>query len=263
VRNAGAQKGLADGVKALCADPPRDAVVLIEATDLKKGAALRSAVELAGCAMALPCYADEAKSIDALIDEELQKARMLLTPDARQALRRSLGGDRLASRGEITKLTLYALGKSEIGLDDVRTVTGNVSDLSVDDAIDRMLEGNIAELDAVVTRFTLSGSQSFLLLAAAIRQMQAIHLMRGMMEAGSGNAASAVAAARPPILFWRRKIIEQAVGQWSVEALARALARLHAAVLQTRRRPDLSAAITRQTLLAIAVEGARMVQKNR
>ena len=39
VRNAAAQKGLADAVKALCADPPRDAIVLIEAGDLKKGVA--------------------------------------------------------------------------------------------------------------------------------------------------------------------------------------------------------------------------------
>ena len=39
VRNAGAQKGLAEQVKLLCAEPPGDAVVLIEAGDLKKGVA--------------------------------------------------------------------------------------------------------------------------------------------------------------------------------------------------------------------------------
>ena len=45
VRDAGAHKGFADAVKALAATPLADAIVLIEAGDLKKGAALRSAVE--------------------------------------------------------------------------------------------------------------------------------------------------------------------------------------------------------------------------
>jgi DNA polymerase-3 subunit delta len=47
IRNAGQQKGLADEVKLLLAEPPRDAIVLIEAGELKKGAALRTTVE--GC----------------------------------------------------------------------------------------------------------------------------------------------------------------------------------------------------------------------
>ena len=45
VRDAGAHKGFADAVKALAAAPLADAIVLIEAGDLKKGAALRTAVE--------------------------------------------------------------------------------------------------------------------------------------------------------------------------------------------------------------------------
>ena len=136
VRNAAGQKALADDVKALLAEPPRDAIVLIEAGDLKKGAPLRAAVEASRPGMALPCYADEARDIDAVIDDELQKAGMSLTLEARQALRRNLGGDRLASRGEIEKLVLYAHGRSEIGLDDVKAMTGDVSGLSVDDAVD-------------------------------------------------------------------------------------------------------------------------------
>jgi hypothetical protein len=94
VRNAAGQKGLADEVKTLLAEPPRDATILIEAGDLKKGAPLRSAVETAEGAMALPCYADDGRDIEAVIDDELRKANLTMTLDARQALRRNLGGDR-------------------------------------------------------------------------------------------------------------------------------------------------------------------------
>ncbi len=256
LRNAGAQKALADDVKALVSAPPRDAIILIEAGDLKKGAGLRATVEASSIAMALPCYADEARDVDAVIEDELSKARMAISDDARQALRRNLGGDRLATRGEISKLVLYAHGNREISLADVEAMTGDVSGLSVDDAVDGMLDGRVDAFDAVFTRHALNGSQAYLVLAAAMRQMQAIQLMRAGMA--GRNAAAAVAAARPPVFFARRKTIERAVERWSVESLQRALGRLQAAVLATRRRPDLAVPIARQALLGIAVESARL-----
>jgi DNA polymerase-3 subunit delta len=100
VRGASNQKGLADQVATLAADPPPDTFVLVEAGDLKKGAALRAAVEPAAAAMALPCYADEGRTLDALIDAEMQAVGVTITLEARQALRQSLGGDRLATRGD-------------------------------------------------------------------------------------------------------------------------------------------------------------------
>ncbi|MER9067389.1 DNA polymerase III subunit delta [Mesorhizobium sp. M0902] len=261
VRNAGAQKALADDVKALTSEPARDAIILIEAGDLKKGVGLRAVVEAADNAMALPCYADEARDIDTVIDDELRKAGMSMTLEARQALRRNLGGDRLASRGEIEKLVLYAHGQAEIGLDDVKATSGDVSGLSFDAAVDALLEGRIADFDTAFTRHCQSGGQPFLVLSSAMRQLQAIQAMRGQMDAGGRNAASVVAAARPPVFFSRRKLVEKALERWSSEALGRALNRLQTAILQTRRRPDLSVALARQALLGIAVESARLAQR--
>src|SRR5690606_38236859 len=86
IRGAGAHKQLADEVKALAADPPREAVVVIEAGDLKKGAPLRSAVVAAGAAMALPCYADEGRAIEGVIDEVLGREKLTIAIEARQAL---------------------------------------------------------------------------------------------------------------------------------------------------------------------------------
>ena len=262
VRNAGAQKRLADDIKLLVSEPPRDAVILIEAGELKKGVGLRSVVEGAKCAMALPCYGDEDKDIDTIIDEELTKARMTMTLEARQALRRSLGGDRLASRGEIEKLVLYMHGAAEIVLDDINATTGDVSGQSLDDAIDALLEGRIVAFDTIFTRYCQDGGgQAFQALAAAMRQFQAIHAMRGTVETGRQNAAGAVAAQRPPIFFARRKLMEKALERWNSAALTRALGRLQTAILQTRRRPDLSAALARQALLGIAVESARLQRR--
>ncbi|PBC05667.1 DNA polymerase III subunit delta [Mesorhizobium sp. WSM3860] len=261
IRNASGQKALADDIKALTAEPARDALILIEAGDLKKGTGLRAIVEAAGNAIALPCYADEARDLDSVIDDELRKAGMSMTLDARQALRRNLGGDRLASRGEIDKLVLYAHGKKEIDLDDVNALSGDVSGASFDAAVDAMLDGKVGDFDIAFTRHCASGGHPFLVLSSAMRQLQAIQVMRGQIESGGRNAASVVAGARPPVFFSRRKLLEKTLERWNSEALGRALNRLQTAVLQTRKRPDLSEALARQALLGIAVESARLGQR--
>lgn len=261
VRNAGVQKSLAEDVKVLVTEPPRDAIVLIEAGDLKKGAGLRAIVEGADNAMALPCYADEGRDIDTVIDDELKKAGLSMDMDARQFLRRNLGGDRLASRGEIEKLILYAHGHERITLEDVRATSGDVSGLSFDDAVDALLEGRTADFDTAFLRHCQAGNQAFLILSAAMRQFQAIHAMRGAMEADGRNAAAVVASHRPPVFFSRRKLVEKTLERWDNEAIGRALTRLQNAVLQTRRRSDLSEALARQALLGIALESNRIAQK--
>ncbi|MDX8520999.1 DNA polymerase III subunit delta [Mesorhizobium dulcispinae] len=261
VRNASGQKALADDIKALTAEPARDAIILIEAGDLKKGTGLRAIVEAAGNAMALPCYADEARDLDTVIDDELRKAGMSMTLDARQALRRNLGGDRLASRGEIEKLVLYAHGKKEIDVDDVNALSGDVSGASFDAAVDAVLDGKVGDFDIAFTRHCQSGGHPFLVLSSAMRQLQAIQVMRGQMESGGRNAASVVAGARPPVFFSRRKLVEKTLERWNSEALGRALNRLQTAVLQTRKRPDLAEALARQALLGIAVESAKLGQR--
>jgi DNA polymerase-3 subunit delta len=235
VRNAGTHKGFSEAVKELLAMPSRDAIILIEAGDLKKAAPLRDSVERADSGMALPCYVDEERSVDAVIDAELSRAGKSIAMDARHALRRRLGGDRLATRGEIEKLVLYCGDRAQVELDDVVASSGDVSASTVDQAID----------------------------AAAMRQFQALELMRRNVDIGGAQPAAAVAGARPPVFFGRRKLVETAVSRWSGASIARALERLQAGILATRRRPELSDAIVRDARVAIAAESLRSGRRNR
>jgi len=257
IKGAGAQKQLAEEVKELVSQPPRDALILIEAGDLKKGVALRTVVENGPGAMALPCYADEGRSIDAVIDDVLARDNLTISLDARHALRANLGGDRLATRGEIEKLALYCHGRGEITVDDVTAMIGDVSALSVDDAVDSVLTGNTSGFDESFTRLVSSGSHPFVVLGGAMRQFQLLRLMRREMDKAGKPAAAVVASARPPVFYARKRLVETALQRWSGMAIGRALERLHAAVLLTRRRPDLTEATARQALMALAIEAAR------
>jgi DNA polymerase-3 subunit delta len=257
LRNAGTHKGMAEALKVIADKPPQDAIVLIEAGDLKKTAPLRTVAEGARAAMALPCYADESRSIDQLLDQELQAANMTITLEARQLLKSQVGGDRLASRGEIQKLILYSAGQSTIEIDDVTASLGDVASVSADQVVDAILQGKLVEMDEKMQRALSSGTMPFLLLSATMRQFQSLSALRAEMDKAGRSASSVVAGARPPVFFARRSIVESALARWTGDALAQGLDRLQQTVLLTRRRPELAVEVTRQTLLALGVQSAR------
>ena len=118
VRGAGNDRVLIGAVGAR-QKLPETTTVIIEAGELKKGTALRRAIEETPEALAVPCYADESRVIHALIDEELGGAGLRITPAARQRLTEALGADRLASRGELRKLALYCHGSDQVTEEDV------------------------------------------------------------------------------------------------------------------------------------------------
>ncbi|MCT8991914.1 DNA polymerase III subunit delta [Chelativorans sp. SCAU2101] len=257
VRNAGSQNALVADVAALVADPPADCLVLIEAGDLKKNAALRTAVERGERAMALPCYSDDARSLDSVIDNVLSAAGLSISLEARQLLKASLGGDRLATRGELEKLALYCAGAGNVTVEDVRAAVGDVSIAGADEAVDAVMCGRIAQFDTLFTRHLAAGAPPFLMLSAALRHVQGLQLMRAQVEAEGKSPAAAVASARPPVFFARRRAVEQAVERWTLSMLQAAAERLQGAVLKSRQHPAVAASVSRQTLLALAIEGAR------
>lgn len=261
IKNAAGQKKLAEAIKLLAHEPPHETFILVEAGDLKKGAALRSAVENASAGMALPCYTDDARGIDGVIDDVLGEWKLQITMDARHLLRASLGGDRLATRGELEKLCLYARGKPHIDIDDVREAVGDVAALSTDEVIDAVLLADLPRFEASFDRVVKSGTAPFLLLNTAARQFQQIQTLRHIADTERKSASAVVAAARPPVFFSRKKLVENSVNRWNADSLARVLERLQRAVLESRRNAALAVPIIRQCLLAIAVEAARNARK--
>ena len=121
-------RNIAAAVESVIAAPSAECRVIIEAGDLRKTAPLRALCEKAKVAAALPCYADGARDLARLIDDEMAAAKLAIAPDARAALTALLGGDRLASRGEIRKLALYAQGRERVELADVLAVVSDASD---------------------------------------------------------------------------------------------------------------------------------------
>src|SRR5580700_11672059 len=151
-------RNIAPAVEALLALRTIECRVVIEAGDLRRNAPLRAMIEKAKNAAALPCYADNERDRERLIDNEMREAGLKLAPDARAMLVPLLGGDRQASRSEIMKLALYALGQEQVSAEDVAAVVSDASALGIDDIIDAAFAGRPAELETQLAKARLAGT---------------------------------------------------------------------------------------------------------
>lgn len=229
-------------------------LVVVEAGDLSKTAPLRTACERSPRALALPCYADETRDLGGLVTEMLRAEGLAIESDAREILIESLGGDRLATRREVEKLALYALGRERIHVEDVEAVVSDVSGASVDDAIDAAFAGDLAELEAGLGRLSSAGTAPAALMAIALRHTLSLLAARARLDDGQ-DLDTALRTWRG-MRFSRRERIARQVQRWTIERLSAVLARLQTASLATRQSAGLAEALASDALMRIAARAS-------
>lgn len=257
IRGAANEKALVDSLQIIANDPPNGSFVIIEAGDLKKGAGLRKVAEPARTVATIPCYADDTRALNSLIDTELANENLRITPAARQVLLELLGGDRIASRNEVRKLALYCRGQAMIEEEQVTEIIGDASAVSADDAVDAILKGDSETFLHAMQKISSSKTPMFLVLQGCLKQFQLLDTMRAEMDEKRLAPAQVMQSLGRHLHFRRKSIIEQALKSWTAPAIAREMNRLQAAILQTRKRASLEDTIATQTLLATTLQSAR------
>ena len=229
---------------------PATVLVVIEAGDLKKGTGLRRKVEGDKAAVAIACYADAERDLERIIDTETREAGLTITREARQVLMGLLGADRLASRGEVRKLCLYARGRERIETGDVESVIGDASAFAIDALIDAVALGDLATLDHGLERLEATGQRADVIAGTALRHFQ--FLARARVDIDKGVAPSQVVErARPPVFFKRRAAVTRQLSLWSGEDLGKAGERLAATIADARKMPTLAATLVSDVFLTL------------
>lgn len=254
IRDAG--QGFLKAVEPVLSADVAGNLIIAEAGNLDKKSKLRGLFEAARNALIVPCYADEPESIRGLIDQMLRAEGLSIDDDAREVLVGLVGSDRLASRGEITKLALYGMGKKRITREDVLAACGDAAGLSLDDALDHVFGGDMAEADLALERLLAAGTHASVFLSAAARHVARLQRFRAECDLGK-PAETAVRGARPPVFFSRVRSMVQQVEIWEAADLASASVSLQAAQRQTREMPQLEEAITSRAVLSLSRLAAR------
>ena len=257
LKGAGNDRGLIEAITTVAEQELIDTTLLIEAGDLKKGTGLRKIADSYRSIASIACYADDKRALNALIDTELADEQLRITPEARQLLLESLGGDRIASRNEVQKLALYARGAGTIDASHVNDIIGDASGTSVDDAVDAIFSGDRDRFVQETGKILSSRTSVFLLLQSCLKQLQLLDTLRAEMEERKLQPQQVMQSHGRHIHFKRKPVIESALRIWSSTAIGREMRRVNAAILQSRQRQSLEESIALQLLLSLTLQSAK------
>jgi DNA polymerase-3 subunit delta len=245
-------RSIAPALEPLLKTPPTDCLVVVEAGDLAKGNPVRTGCESSRNAVALPCYADEARDIAALATSVLREAGLNLDRDALERLSDLLGADRSLSRRELEKLALYAQGQGTVTTEMVDAIMADAAAVVLDAVVDAAFSGEPTTLDTGMTRVFAEGTDPGMVLGAALRQAISLHRTRLAVDRGGR-----VDDLTRRIHFKRQAAFKKQLQIWNVGALETAIATLRDSQAQTRKLSSLGETLARRAFLTICTRAAR------
>jgi DNA polymerase-3 subunit delta len=220
VRVRGASNALAELFESFLSDPKGDALVVVEGGDLAKSSALRRVFEGADNAVAIPCYLDSQDGLSDVVRDALKAEGLSIAPDALEDAVSRLGSDRGVTRRELEKLALYARGKKQVTLEDVRAIMGDEAEARIEEACDAAGSGDLARLDLALERLWTADVSAVAVLRQAMSHFQRLLLV------GSARGESldeAIKKLRPPVHFSRLPSFKAQAQKWSEAQLFDAL----------------------------------------
>lgn len=225
VRVDGVGDGATTAVELLFSRAESSTLVVLEAGELAPRSKLRKMFEDATDAAAIACYADDAATLEAVINGTIEGAGLTISPDAVAFLCERLGSDRKITRSELEKLVLYAQDSGTVTLDDAARCCGDNGTLTLDDLCDAVATGRVGAVATGLDRLFEEGVNAVAILRAVQRHLQRIQVTASRTSSGT-PADQAIKALRPPLFFKRAGAFRQALQSWNVGRAGSALSHL-------------------------------------
>jgi DNA polymerase-3 subunit delta len=231
-------------------------LVVLEAPGLATRSRLRTDLEAAPDGAAIGCYPEEGHALEATIRDTLKQAGVTIEADALSWLAGQLGADRAATRAELEKLALYAGAGGRVDLDAAMACIGDLSGLSLDDALFAATSGDVATADRALELAIGEGAAPVQVLRAGIMHLQRLQRARLAMDETGLSATDATKAQRPPLFYRRVAAFNRALGLWSGAAVAAAINGLAEAERGCKRTGWPDQTLCRNAILVVARRAA-------
>ncbi len=250
ISNAG--DSMAKQVADLVFHPGLCATVIVCAGELRAGGGLRTMFENGDNVAALPCYTDDARTLEGLIRETLSASAGInqITPDAMDYMTSHLGGDRGITRGFLNKIALYVGDKAIVELDDVEKCLPDTSASDIDDYLYSLTAGYVPQTMTALDRLMYDNIEPNMLIR--------------MLDSHFKKLLTAVVDGQLPRLFWKvSDKFNRAVKIWTEPEIDAVLTRLNELERQLRTTGMPSEVLLRDFSLKLALRTTKMATRRR
>ena len=247
VRGSNAQVTAA--VNLALANPPEENKIIIEAGDIQGRTGLRGAIEKSKIAAAIPCYADDMRSLGPYVESLLAAQGIKLEPNAKPILLSLMAPDRGIVKSEVERLALACYGQDTISVHDIEFHLMDSTTANADDISDAILRADMTKLLNSLALFLDNGGALPSLTANLQRCFTT--LAEILLQAEHKSIENAVDSFKPPIFFKRKDAYKSAGRNWSQASVVKALERIAALEFYSRTRPNLSRADAERACLEL------------
>lgn len=228
--------------------------LVLAAGSLGKSSALRSLCEGTGDFLCVPVYEDRPADILDLVVKRLSAAGLRFGEHAGERFMALCGTDRALALNEAEKLSLYALGQTDISEEDVIACCGDQASFGLDGAIDAVLGGDSLAADRMLHAFDDSDWKAVLpILSSHVARLSNLRIEADRQ----GGIETAIRTAKPPVFFGRKQAFSQQLRALDSDAVLRVQSAVEKAVEESRRYPDLANGIISRLFFSIAAEARR------
>lgn len=230
-------------------------LLVLEGSGLTSKSKLKTLLDRSDQAGVIACYPMDARAISAMARDTLGQDGIRIDADALGWLAGQLGADRGITRGEIEKLALFAGPGVTVDIDAARACIGDLSGLSLEDALFAATDGDIPAADRALELALAEGASPVGVVRSALMHVQRLARARLVVDGGA-SAEEAVKALRPPVFFRREPVFVRTVRNWSTASLAQASTRLWNAERACKRSGSPAEALCRNAVVGLAQRGA-------
>lgn len=241
-------------------DAPGESLVVLEAGALLARGKLRSLCESAGQVMAIPCYPEEARGLQRLLDHALAIANLHLEPEVKSWAISQLSGDHMAVQNELEKLILYAGSASELTLSDVQQCLGDQAAVSLEDSVFSASCGNVQGADRSLDLALQAGNSAVTACRALLGHMMKIKLAGVAVKEGS-TVDNAVRSLRPAVFYSRLSQFALAVRLWPAGEVESCLEAVRRAEIHCKQSQSPDELLVHRLFLGMAQQSASRLRE--
>ena len=220
---------------------PRDTFLIIFCSILEKKSKLRIFFEKEKRTICIPCYLDNERDLETILQFELKKNNISLSKEASNLIIEKSNSDRNNLRNEIEKIKSYSLDKKTIEINEIKSLINFSGDYKSDILINECLCGNISGFKKNLSELYLNTVNQILLFRILSNKTQ--RLLSIKEQETNNNLDSLINSSRPAI-FWKEKpLVKKQLVIWDLENLKKIIANINNTELLCKKNPQISKSI--------------------
>ena len=221
---------------------PKNVFIIIFSEILEKKSKLRNFFEKNKNTICIPCYQDNEKNLEIILQSEIKKNNISLSREAINLIIEKANSDRLNLKNEIEKIKSFSLNKKKLELDEIKFLINFSGDYKSDILINECLCGNISQYKKIVSEIYIGTINQILLLRILSNKTQRLLNLKEK-ESETKDLDNLINSSKPPI-FWKEKpLIKKQLSIWNLKDLKKIIDQINSTELQCKKNPQIAKAI--------------------